>query len=87
MNVRTFDQETKSFVASSKLRMMGCSITSSDRSKPPAYSIKAQQALHPEVSLRSTIKSSRLGITPVALPRAWVVMALKKSSMAYTNRF
>lgn len=83
----TFDQVTKSFVASSKLWMIGCSITSSGRSKPPAYSIKAQQGLQPEVSLRTAMYSSRPGMMPAALSRAWIVTALKKRSMVCTNRF
>ena len=51
----TFDQVTKSFVASSKLWMIGCSMTSSGKSNPYAYSIKAQEGLQPELSLRTAM--------------------------------
>ena len=53
--ILTFDQETKSFAASSKLWMIGCSITSSGKSNPYTYSMKAQDGLQPDVSLRTAM--------------------------------
>ena len=60
----TLDHVTRSLAASPSSSTTSCAITSSGMSRPLAYSIKAQQGLHPLVSRRSSMYDSRSGIIP-----------------------
>ncbi len=58
----TFAHETRSFVESDMALMIGCSMTSSGRSMFAAYSMNANPVLHPLVSRRSRMYSSKSGM-------------------------